>query len=378
MKIGILTFHYATNYGAVLQAYATQTWLTNRGIEAYIINYVPSIQEAKYHPNEIERRCFIDFRKKPIRNIARWIRYKLLIKKDYIDKTNKFNEFTAKRLKLTSKMTDINELKALNEDFSAFICGSDQIWNPEITNGFDTTYFCGFTDSHIKKVSYAASAGDVEVLSKKENRKMFFELLRNFDGIAVREQSLTDFISKESDMLSLSTLDPTLLLESSDYDKITIQPQNIKSDYLLIYQLARNPKVTKVAKKIAKERNLKIIEVCGTFYNKPHSKHMICSAGPSELLGLIRDASYVVTNSFHGTTFSIIYRKDFNSILSKKRNSRIIDLLNSLELQNRIIREKDDIFNTERIDYSMPLVLLGEKKLQSIDYLKNAIGIDNE
>lgn len=378
MKIGILTFHYATNYGAILQAYATQKWLIAQGLDAIVINYVPQLQEGIYNPEEIEAQCFADFHRKPMRSIVRWLRYKLLIANEYIEKKTRFNEFNKKYLNLTTKIRNINEIDNLNIVFSAFICGSDQIWNPEITNGFDSTYFCSFAKGYIKKVSYAASAGDVEVLSKEENKKSFFELLRNFDSIAVREQSLADFISNESSMRPLVTLDPTLLLESSDYDKIAIQPQNIKSDYLLIYQLARNPKTTEVAKKVARDRNLKIIEVCGTFYNKPHTKYMICNAGPSELLGLIRNASYIVTNSFHGIAFSILYKKDFNAILSKKRNSRIIDLLNSIELQNRVIRDNDESFNTVKINYSKSFQILAEKKAQSMAYLLREIRIRNE
>ncbi|RID84741.1 polysaccharide pyruvyl transferase family protein [Peribacillus asahii] len=372
MKIGILTFHYATNYGAVLQAYATQTWLIKQGIDAHIINYVPFLQEAAYLPREQERKCLVDFRKNPIKSIARWSRYKLLIEKDYTKKRNKFNEFIEKELRLTIKINNINEL---NVNFSAYICGSDQIWNPEITNGFDSTYFGGVLDNHIKNISYAASVGDVEVINRKAKKKAFFELLRNFDSIAVREKSLADYISNESDMCPTVTLDPTLLLECSDYDKITIEPQNQKNNYLLIYQLARNPKAIEVANKVAKERKLKIIEVCGIPYNRPHSKDIICNAGPSELLGLIKNASYIVTNSFHGTALSIIYRKDFNSILSRSRNSRIVDLLNSLELQHRIITDQDDIFNSEQIDYSKPLSILEEKRAQSMDYLINALEI---
>lgn len=379
MKIGILTFHYAINYGAVLQAYATQTWLFKQGIDAYIINYIPVFQAAKYRPKLIGQNYLADFQKKPFLSIARWLRYKLLIEKDYIEKTIKFDEFLKRNIKMTPIMRNISELYDLNNDgYFAFLCGSDQIWNPEITRGFDKTYFCGFANNNVKKISYAASAADIEVLNKEEKKQVFFDLIKNFNYIGVREQSLAEFISSKLNINSVVTLDPTLLLEKEDYDKITVSRENINRDYLLIYQLARNPKAKEVAIKIAKKRNLEIIEVCGTFYNKPHSKNMICNAGPSEFLGLIRNASYVITNSFHGTIFSIIYRKNFNSILSKKGNSRIIDLLKSLELKNRIITSTEHFVNSDAIDYSKHQELLEEMKVRSINYLKNSIGIKNE
>lgn len=376
MKIGILTFHYAINYGAVLQTYATQKWLLKQGIESDIINYVPIEQESKYHPDIIKKNCLVDFKISPLRSVARLVRYKLFTERDYVEKTKKFNIFLEKNFKTTHIIKCKEELGYLNSDrYDGFICGSDQIWNPEITKEFDKTYFCDFVNESIIRIAYAASAGDTSILSQVEYKKDFFRLLKNFNFIGVREQSLADFIEDGSDMNAIVTLDPTLLLEKEDYEEVTASPQHIDKNYVLIYQLARTTKAREIATQIAKERNLEIIEVCGTLYNKPHSKNIICNAGPSELLGLIRDASYVVTNSFHGTTLSIIYQKDFNSILSKKRNSRIIDLLKSLKLENRIITENEDFLDSNVIDYSKHIGLLEEKKVQSFNYLKDSIGI---
>ncbi|MHB8129116.1 MAG: polysaccharide pyruvyl transferase family protein [Mobilitalea sp.] len=379
MKIGVLTFHYAINYGAVLQAFATQTWLNKQDVDSDIINYIPYKEEAKYDPKMIEKNCFIDLNAKPLRSVLRWIRYKLLIEKDYVEKTKKFKNFLEKSLKMTPIIRNNDELNNLNNaGYDAYICGSDQIWNPEITTGFDRTYFCGFSNNHIKKIAYAASAGDIEILNRVEIKELFFDLLRNFNNISVREQSLADFITTESTFKAVTTLDSTLLLERDDYDRITVSQNITKKEYLLIYQLSRNTRTKEIAIMIAKERNLEIIEVCGTFYNKLHSKNILCNIGPSELLGLIRDASYVVTNSFHGTTLSIIYKKDFNTVLSKKRNSRIIDLLGSIKLDNRIVMEDNTNIQTNIIDYSNPLEILENLKIQSNVFLKKSLGLSYE
>ncbi|MEL7568243.1 MAG: polysaccharide pyruvyl transferase family protein [Dehalobacterium sp.] len=379
MKIGILTFHYAINYGAVLQTYATQKWLLKQGIESDIINYVPIEQESKYHPDIIKKNYLVNFKFNPLRSIARLVKYKLLTERDYVEKTNKFNIFIENNLKMTHIIKCKEELSYLNNDgYDGFICGSDQIWNPEITKEFDKTYFCDFVNESIKRIAYAASAGDTSILSQAEYKKDFFRLIKNFNFIGVRERSLADFIVDESDMNAIVTLDPTLLLEKDDYEEVTASLQHIDKNYVLIYQLARTTKAKEIAAQIAKERNLEIIELCGMLYNKPHSKDIICNAGPSEMLGFIRDASYVVTNSFHGTTLSIIYQKDFSTILSKKRNSRIIDLLESLKLSNRIVREDTKDIVTNSINYTIHLEFLEGMKKQSYEFLKKSIGFKNE
>lgn len=379
MKIGILTFHYAINYGAVLQAYATQKWLMKQGIESHIINYVPEEQESKYQPEMIKKNCLVDFKTNPLRSVARLVRYKLLTEREYVEKTNKFKYFLDNNLRMTHVIRKREELIHLNEDgYDAFICGSDQIWNPEITKEFDKTYFCEFVKANTRRIAYAASAGDTSVLNRLENKEQFFRLLNNFNSIGVREQSLADFIVEESHINAIATLDPTLLLEKDDYEGITTNQKHFDKEYVLVYQLARNPQAKDIAMKVAKDRNLDIVEVCGTFYNKPHSKNVVCNAGPSELLGLIRDASYVVTNSFHGTTLSIVFQKDFNTILSKKRNSRIVDLLESIKLENRIVNVDNDSIDTGIIEYTAHLELLEEMKKQSSKFLRKSIGISNE
>jgi hypothetical protein len=379
MKIGILTFHYAINYGAVLQAYATQKWLIKQGVESEIINYVPNEQESKYNPEMIKKNCLVDLKTKPTKSIVRLVRYKLLNEREYVDKSNKFKYFVENNLRMTSIIRRKEELTYLNNDgYDSFICGSDQIWNPEITKEFDKTYFCEFVKENIKRIAYAASAGDISVLNRLENKEEFFRLLNNFNSIGVREQSLADFIVEESGINAISTLDPTLLLEKDDYEGVTTNPKHFNKKYVLIYQLARNQQAKDIAIKVAKERNLEIIEVCGTFYNKLHSKNVICNAGPSELLGLIRDAEYVVTNSFHGTTLSMVFQKDFSTILSKKRNSRIVDLLESIKLENRIVNVDNEKIDIGSIEYSVHLEILEQMKKQSSKFLRESIGLTNE
>jgi hypothetical protein len=364
MRIGILTFHNALNYGAILQCYALYKVLSKTGHKVYIIDYecegnkVPQ-KSVDIILNIINKKDLFWMKK-----IFLVLVYKIMILRDYQNKCKKFETFKGN--------IKINPISLVAEKYDLIICGSDQIWNPEITNGFNSVYFCAFEDVHTIKCSYAASAGDVETIKQKEYKKDFLKLLTNFNKISVREQSLANFIINESEIQPTVTLDPTLLLEASDYNKIAKNNGYIDK-YLLIYQLIRNPKTTEVAKRVAKERNLKIIEVCGTFYTKLHSKNVICDAGPSEFLGLIRDASYIVTTSFHGTALSVVYRKDFSTILSKKRNSRIIDFLTSLGLERRLVAEKDETFSTEQIDYLKPLSILEEKKAQSIDYISSII-----
>ncbi len=378
MKLGILTYHFAINYGAVLQVFALQETFKKLQIESQIINYVPDFHEKLYDIIEIKKSILLNKKTKPLKTILKYLFYILFHEKDYKNKVSKFKHFSKINLSLTNKITNYYELKDFNQEFTHIVCGSDQIWNPELSNNFDDSYFCKFCDSNIVKISYAASIGDINLLKNDILKINFLKLLNNFNHVSVRESNLSDFIINNSNTKSIVTLDPTLLLDQKEYCRIAIKSRIIKENYLLIYQLNINPKLAEIAKIVAKKFNLKIVTLMGNLFQNSIHTNLLKSIGPSEFVSLFRDASYIVTNSFHGTAFSIIFQKNFNIVLNDNRNDRMLNLLNNLNLENRIFYSGKGDYYTNSLDYTEPFKLLDKIKLQSLNYLKNSLSITNE
>ena len=286
MKVGILTFHDAHNYGAVLQAYALKKYIKQLGYEVNVINY-----HHKTIPDGFPKE----------NNEVRWEKFNKFIK----ELTN--NEQTV--------YTCEEDLEKLNIDF--WICGSDQIWNTEITRGFNKGFFLDF-ETNGKKISYAVSMGIPNL--PKEQEEDFKNSINKLDYISVREETLKQYAEKFTDKKVTKTLDPTLLLENKDFDDLILE--NKYGEYVLIYALGPDERLTKIAKKIADEKNVKIIEL-----NDKKIENYFCDqvsdAGPMEFLTLIKNAKAIVTNSFHGTIFSIIFGKEFYTITRLNRNSRM-------------------------------------------------------
>ena len=292
MRIGILTFHRADNYGAVLQAFALQEYLRLNGHKVEIIDY-----RAEAISNVYKLLPKKNFSKNILKSFIslpfRFIRAKL------------FENFRLKMLFISEN--SFSEKKTEFLDYDAIFFGSDQIWNPKITKGFDKVFW---GDLKVKgkplKIAYAASAGDdLNVLKSNESLKT---LLDNFDMISLRESYLTDFLSGIADKTPETVLDPTFLLSEKRWEEIACAKN--KKKYLLLYQMNFNRKARILAEKIAKKRNLKIVEIWNGF-NLARSLKSKLFVSPQKFIDLFKNADFVVTTSFHGTAFSIIYRKNF-------------------------------------------------------------------
>ena len=300
MKVGILTFHDAHNYGAVLQAYALKKYIKQLGYDVNVINY-----HHKTIPDGFPRE----------NNELRWEKFNKFIK----ELTN--GEQTV--------YTCEEDLEKLDIDF--WICGSDQIWNTEITRGFNKGFFLDF-ETNGKKISYAVSMGIPEL--PKEQEEDFKNSINKLDFISVREETLKQYAERFTEKEVTKTLDPTLLLESNDYDDLLLE--NKYGDYVLIYALGPDERLTKIAKKIAEEKKVKIVEL-----NDKEKENYFCeqvsNAGPMEFLTLIKNAKAIITNSFHGTIFSIIFGKEFYTITRLNRNSRMENILDIVGMRDRLI-----------------------------------------
>lgn len=336
MKVGILTFHDAHNYGAVLQAYALKKYIQKLGYEVKVINY-----HHETIPDGFPRE----------NNKKRWERFNKFIQELIDDEQQVY--------------TREEELEKLDIDF--WICGSDQIWNTEITRGFNKGFFLDFKTNG-KKISYAVSMGIPEL--PKEFEMQFKESLNKLDEISVREDSLQQYAQKFTNKNVEKVLDPTLLLEENDYDDLILE--NKYGEYILIYALGPDNRLTKIANKIAKEKCIKIIEL-----NDKKVENYFCeqisSAGPEEFLTLIKNAKAIITNSFHGTIFSIIFKKEFYTITRLNRNSRMENILKIVKMEDRLIDEIDDLNKIKEQNYERAYIELEKEKQKSKKFIEKAL-----
>lgn len=362
MKIGILTFHNAKNYGATLQAYALRKILeTNLKEDAYIIDYEPEVIEKTFHI----------FQHQNWKTLLKSI----LLAPMTIKKYNRFKTFSRQYHHLSQKQYHQEvELGELPKEYQAFITGSDQVWNTRVTEGLLDSYTLNFvTEPNIKKISYAASIGNSTI--EEEYRQCYQEKLDKLDYISVREETAKMVLEKILQKPIEVVLDPTLLLQQKEWNEIAIDPKK-NNKYILVYCLEENKELNAMVSYMAHKLKLDIVTLA--IKNK-YGSNTSCAytSGPREFIGLFKNAEYVVTNSFHGTTFSIIYHKKFYTVPHSNRGSRMIDLLNKLELNHRIVHTASELQKKEleeEIDYSKVDEIVENKRKGSIDFLKNALG----
>lgn len=358
-KAGILTFHDAHNYGAVLQAYALKKYINKLGIDANIINY------HHYNmPNGFPK-------KRKIKEKTLFeIRNHIYSHKDHNLRWTKFDHFI-KNLTNNEKRvyTSEDELEKLDLDF--WICGSDQIWNTDITRGINKGLFLDFNTKG-RKISYAASMGIPKL--DEEYEPEFIKSINGIEYVSVREDTLKKYIKSLTDKEVTKVVDPTLLLEKEDYEEL-LKSSIIKEKYLLIYALGPDDRLTQIAKQKAEEKDLKIVEL-NDYKLRNYFCEQISNAGPEEFLTLIKNAEVIVTNSFHGTVFSALFEKDFYTITRLNRNARMESLLDMFNMRDRLIDTLDDLKNVKVQNYEKSFKHVEKEVENSKKFLKIALNLE--
>lgn len=370
-KVGIITFHCADNFGAVLQVYALQEKVRQLGFEVEVIDFKPDriLDSYSLFPNIIrtyKKRGFIRTVKHSIFKIKHF-------KKNYLRKKN-FNNFRNEHLNKTkTSFSTSSDLHKFKPNFNYYITGSDQVWNPDFFKEIGETYFLDFAPDDAVKISYAASiAKHVD----EDEAKVFKKNLKRFDYISIREKSHIDFISQFTNKNVMVTLDPTLLLSKKDWLKIASNRKSLFK-YILVYDLVKNPLIIETANKVAQFLNCKIVSYSSRKgYLNWHSSFY--SNNPTEFLGLIDNAEFIITSSFHGTAFSIIFNKPFYTVPHHTRGNRMKDLLNELGLAERLIENHNDIQKIN-VNHSINYEQINEKLLElkrtSNLFIEEALGI---
>lgn len=338
MKIGILTFHRAHNYGAVLQAYALVGYLRDNGHEAEIIDYrQKSIEQAHgtFPYGRIKKMSFL----RRVIYIIKIIPYLAQRRK----RAERFRKFISSLPKSERVFYDTD--KAI-DGYDYIIVGSDQVWNPKITDGFDP-FYTGEISTTAKFISYAASA---EITPKQEGIAQYKGFLHNFARLSVRESLFRDQLQSSTSIDIEQVLDPVFLLDKEKWNSFGINTFNEK-DYILVYQVKRDDNVLRYAHELAEYNQCSVKEITAEADIAP-LRDRYTTLSPAEFVGAFANAKCVVTTSFHGTAFSCIFRKPFKVMLfNKPGDYRAVDLLNTLGLTNATIypsscgKEKISSFN---------------------------------
>ena len=365
MKIKTITCHDVYNHGASLQAYALQTYLSSQGHDVEIIDYKPDYLSNHYKLWSVSNPVF----DKPVVKQL-YLLAKLSGRLIALRRKRKFDEFSQKYLRLTSKRYHSNEeLKTNPPGADVFIAGSDQIWNTLFRNGRDAAFYLDFAPKRAKRVAYAASFATKDVV--EEYKPFVCEMLQGFDSISLRERISLPLLESLGRNDGVAVCDPVFLLSREQWDKI-LPTSSIEEEYLLVYDTENSNKLKDIAQSIAKEKNLKIFNISGS--RKSYVDKDFWVSSPIDFVQLIRDAEFVVSNSFHATAFSLIFQREFCVVnRSEAINERMLSLLKQYGLQDRLVADNIDSLLT-LIDYSKVQLKIEQDIEDSKQYLRNAIG----
>lgn len=365
-KIGILTYHRAENYGALLQAYGMRTFLQQQGFDASFVDYWPNYHDSYFNIFSLNK-----FKRSGVKAKIQYLFETVVFYGLKRRRKRNLQSFMKNQLGLPEEIK-YSSNKAVCNEFDVVVYGSDQIWRKQNLpgcKGYDFWYF-GSDNVTAKKISYAGSMGTINTTPEEDEQlKPYFE---RFAALAVREAPLKDYLAKMG-LNSTVVLDPVFLLDKEDWRKMYSSSKSAvrqKGKYILYYNLLSNAESTAFANQFSDKTGLPIIEISKKYEIKQLGARYNHTASVQEFLSLIDHAEYVVSNSFHGVAFSIIFEKQFYAIGMGARANRVQSLLSALEISDRYVDNK--VVNA-CIDYDKVGERIELLRKQSVDYLKNAL-----
>lgn len=351
MKLGILTYHFSINCGAVLQCYALQEYYASQGIPVEVINYISDDQQDNVGL----------YRKQlSLKNIIKNILLLPLHSKRK-ERLERFLCFQNNYLKCSKRVKNIEQLEVLikKDKLTHIVVGSDQVWNPQIED-FTTVFFLNF-NTKCHKLGYSISLG----YATKNDLLPYKNQIEQFDNFSMREKSGQEIITELVGCTPPRTVDPTLLLDKHQWENILKGIDNPlgESKYVICYFLNRKRYKDnyKFAKSFADQKGMDLYTIDYAIHKDVLGHKSLKNCGPLEFLKLVHDARYVFTDSFHGTVFSVLYNKRFISINNCESSSdtRRCELLDIYRLKSQYKSINDDIrcidnmvYNNEKVDDS--------------------------
>lgn len=376
-KIGLTLAYKGTNYGALLQAYATQYTIEKLGHETEIIDYA-SGKDRGLILSPLAIGYFGIYKIKSILN-----------KRDNGDedtfhKENKksrkaiADDFRKKRLRNIVKIDGKKNLINHSKSYDAVLVGSDQLWPPEV--GFTYFHTLQFAPNGVRRISYATSMGVSEYPCYVKHADDLF--LNKIDYLSVREEQGKKIIKEISGRDAKVVLDPTYLITKDEWEILVPKKRIINEDYVFCFFLGDNPSMKTLAKRYALQHNLKVVCIVSNEVSVDDSFYADCllvNQTPEDFINLIRYADCVFTDSFHGFTFSIINQVQVYVSYRvmkglKPRNSRIDNIVNTFEIPHRLIKNPEsDSLPEGKIDYDKVAQILNRKRKESLEFLKTAL-----
>lgn len=334
MKVSIMTMTSTYNYGATLQAFALQKCVESLGHSCEFIDHF------RVCDDEHRRISLTDFSKGNLLQIP----YKSKLEKGYAN----FELFYKEHMHMNGrKYKNDNELMSDPPIYDAYITGSDQVWNPR---ELKPKYYLKFAPKGAKKISYAASLGVSD--TSDENKRVMSEYLKNMDAISVREEQGKKLIESLTDKKVNLNCDPIFLLDREQWREFEKPVEGIDGDYILCYMIYKPKWINEWLKEIKKKTKKKIVFVGLSGYRPVIHDKFVRTAGPAEFLWLIDHASGVITSSFHGTAFSIMFGKPVIAISDPPRPARIRNLLGTYDLSDCELKECDTSVEFIKYDYT--------------------------
>lgn len=384
-KVGLVTLYNSDNYGALLQAYALQESIKRCNVDCFLVQHNRFGKKLKTGKKPLERlKDLLPYTKLIIKNPSMIKTFSKKNKNILLEqkKKNQSQCDNFRKIMFSNKSDffyDSEDLvKNYPPEYDAYICGSDQIWNPSRFDGI-SPFFLDFGKEDVTRIAYAPSIGVATIPDKYHNS--YSKWVNNFDFLSVREKNGCNAISIATGRMPECVLDPTFLLSKEDWENIAIIDENRKDKYILCYFLGKENFVSsiKTIKNLAQKLNAGIVIL-------PPGRHVLSIGmtetnqicGPREFLGYIKDAEYVLTDSFHGTALSINFNKQF-SVFQPRSNAsfagkftRIDNILGICGLMNRKFSE-NDAATTDFIDYFEVNKKIKREIDFSNEFLRNAI-----
>lgn len=357
-NISFITIHIGSNFGSNLQTIATAQIFKMLGFNSVVVNYIP--------PRVTYKRFWQRAFSSPLKFCRSIIVLPLFCINKHI-----YNSYLAKHCNVSKPIYAEDDFVSKCPKADYYVTGSDQVWNFKHNEGLDTHYF--FDGIKGKKIAYASSIG-MDKLSKEEQLSLK-KYLKIYDAISVREASAKEQL-QELEIEATHVLDPTLMLNKEQWSKY-ISKRIEKDKYILVYlpyNIIDENVIYKTIRNIAKQKQLKVVTFSWTYFTKRKADKTYRFCNPSDFLSLMYYADYVVTNSFHGTAFSINLNKQFWVYMPSKFSTRVKSLLDLCKINNRQLTDEIDTKNiNEVIDYTDVNNILNNERQKAFDFLQNAL-----
>lgn len=368
MVVNVITRHAPTNYGSLLQAIATQRVIMNLGHECRIINYIPKCETGvRMAITQLEQKT--KWKRNPIKKAI----YLMVAEPETLLMDRKFLAMRKKYLLMGPCCATTGELKKLyaEKKDEVFLTGSDQVWGPISTGHYDPTYFLDFVPKSSRKLAFAASFG--KAIFDEQTLKEYGVLLKKYDSLAVRENVAVELL-KKMDISAKQVLDPTLLMDADAWSEY-VKPMKKPEKYVLVYQIHANSDLDHYAVKFAEKAELPLLRVSPLLHQAKRSGKFVYCPDISGFLDLVKNAAYMVTDSFHGTAFAINFNTQFVEVLpntgTSSRNQSILELTG---LTDRIVRDLNDFsYIDQEIDFKEANEKIGTSRIESIRILEEML-----